>query len=112
MRQYKPSIQRVDAQVGRLLGALADAGVERNTLVIIHADHGQNLLDHGTFGHGQDLYDASLRVPLVMRWPGHLPAGQRVDGLVRLVDVYPTVAELAGLGVPAVLDGRSLVGLA
>jgi arylsulfatase A-like enzyme len=111
MQQYAPAVQRVDREVGRLLDALGELGLEQNTLVVLHGDHGQNLFERGGFGHGWDLYEPSLRVPLLMRWPQGLPAGRQVGALVRLVDVFPTVAELAGLDISNVLDGRSLVSL-
>jgi arylsulfatase A-like enzyme len=112
MAQYPRDAARVDSEVGRLLRALAAFGFDQNTLVVLHADHGQDLLEHGGVGHGNDLYESSLRVPLIMRWPRGLPAGRRVDALVRLVDIFPSVAELAGVPIPADLAGRSLVGLA
>jgi arylsulfatase A-like enzyme len=108
---YQPSVLRSDAEVGRLLDTLHALRLDRNTIVVLHADHGQALMERGGFGHGADLYEEGLRVPLIMRWPEHLPAGKRVDGLVTLVDVFPTLAELAGVPVPAQLDGRSLVAL-
>jgi arylsulfatase A-like enzyme len=111
MRQYAPAVQRVDREVGRLLEALGELGLEQNTLVVLHGDHGQNLFERGGFGHGWDLYEPSLRVPLLMRWPQGLPAGRHVGALVRLVDVFPTVTELAGVDIANVLDGRSLVSL-
>jgi arylsulfatase A-like enzyme len=109
--QYGPSVLRVDAEVGRLVQAVVDLGFARNTLIVLHADHGQSLLEHGQLGAGKDLYESSLRVPLIMWEAGRLPAGRRVDALVRLIDVFPTVATLAGIPVPPGLDGQSLVGL-
>ena len=111
MAQYEPSVLRVDDEVGRLLQALTDLALTNNTLVVLHADNGQGLLDRSGFGHGTDLYEPSVRVPLLMRWPGQLQAGQRVEALARLVDIFPTVVDLVGLAVPGGLDGRSLVPL-
>jgi arylsulfatase len=108
---YEPAVQRVDGEVGRLLDAVAELGLEQHTLVVLHADHGQNLFERSGFGHGGDLYEPSLHVPLLMRWPRGLPSGHRVESLVRLVDVFPTLAELAGLDVPNALDGRGLARL-
>ncbi len=109
--EYQPSVLRADNEVGRLLHALADLGLDQNTLVILHADHGQGLLEHSSFGHGTDLYEPSLHVPLIMRWPHRLPAGRRVDALTALVDVLPTILDLVGLPVPSGINGRSVATL-
>jgi arylsulfatase A-like enzyme len=109
IEQYVPAVATADVQVGRLLRSLDELGLADNTLVVLHGDHGQSLLDRGGFGHGHNLYEPNLRVPLIMRWPGHLPAGRPVGGLARLVDVFPTVNELAGVTPPRAIDGQSLV---
>lgn len=101
-----------DNDIGRLLQALADLGLDQDTLVVLHADHAQSMLAHSRYGQGTDLYESSLHVPLLMRWPRGLPAGRRVNALVRLVDVFPTVADLAGLPAPAPVDGHSIASLA
>jgi len=106
---YRPAVEQTDREVGRLLDVLDRLGMAGNTIVVLHGDHGQELLDHGGFGHGDSLYEPALRVPLLMRWPGRLPAGRRIDALTRLVDMFPTVAELSGLRLPPALDGNSLV---
>ncbi len=111
MLLYQPSVSQLDVEVGRLLGALAARGFERNTIVIFHADEGLRLLEHRQFGKGETLYEADLRVPLLMRWPNGLPAGRRVNALVRLIDLFPTIAALARLTPPAALEGRSLLPL-
>src|SRR5262249_48250998 len=110
-QQYPRSVSRTDSEVGRLVQALVDLGVARNTLVVLHGDHGQSLLEHGYLGHGNDLYEPSMRVPLLMWQAGTLPAGRHVNTLVRLIDIFPTVAELSGIRSPDNGDGRSLVPL-
>jgi arylsulfatase A-like enzyme len=75
-------------------------GLEKNTIVAITADHGEEFLDHGHSGHDKTLYDEVLRVPLLIRYPGHVAAGRQVDGQIRLMDVGPTLLRLAGLRQP------------
>lgn len=112
LRDYDPDLQKTDVAVGRLLDALARDGLDKNTLVILHADHGQSLGEHYYFGHGKNLFDPTLRIPLVMRFPEHLPAGKRVQTTARNIDIFPTVMELTGYGVPPGLDGTSLLAKA
>ena len=107
-RLYEAELAYVDAEVGRLLDGLRDLGLEGDTLVVLTADHGEEFLDHGGFEHGHTLYDELTRVPLVMRLPDHLPAGRLVRGTAALVDVAPTLCELAGIPAPAGFVGRSL----
>src|ERR1700687_1387018 len=109
--QYPGRVAAADAAVGRLLQAIADFGLERQTLVVLHADHGRSLLEHGGVLLGGELYESSVHVPLIVRWPGALPAGHRVDTLVHLIDIFPTLAYVAGLSTPRNLDGESLNGV-
>ena len=107
LQAYDEEISFADAMIGRLLNAIEVRGETEETLVIVTADHGESLNEHDyLFDHGDHLYDASLRVPLVVRGPG-VKAGERVSCQVRLLDVGSTLAETAGLeGPPA--EGRSL----
>jgi arylsulfatase A-like enzyme len=93
------------------LAALLDA-VERRThdqaLVVVTADHGEGLGQHHWLEHATNLYDEQIHVPLLVRWPGEVPAGRRIATPVGLVDVAPTVLALAGIESPAPRDGRSL----
>jgi arylsulfatase A-like enzyme len=109
LREYDPDLQKTDQAVGHLLDALREGGLDQHTLVILHADHGQSLGEQFYFGHGKNLYDASLRIPLILRAPGRLPAGGRIASMVRNVDLFPTVLEFAGYTIPSGLDGRSLI---
>ena len=102
----------IDDQLARVLAALDATGQAGNTLVIFTSDHGELLGDHGIYTKGPFLYDPALRVPLILRWPGVLPAGRRVAGLAELGQLAPTVAEAAGLGVPAAMQMPSLLPLA
>ncbi len=107
--RYDGEISYADAQIGRLLDALDDSGVTDNALVVFTADHGESFGEHGVFfEHGFDLYEESIRIPLVLAMPGHLPEGTRVPGLVQLADVFPTALDVLGVPLPAGLDGQTL----
>ena len=103
---YYGMISHLDAQVGRLLNALADSGHADDTIVVYTADHGLAVGQHGLLGK-QNVYDHSVRVPLIVRGPG-IPAGQRLEGLCYLHDVFPTILDLAGVEVPPDCEGMSL----
>ncbi len=98
-----------DQQVGRLLEGLEDLGVGENTLVILTSDHGEGLGEHGELTHGFFVYQSTVHVPLLMRLPGRIPAGNRISAPVNLVDVLPTVLDLTGIRHPEGLEGRSLL---
>ena len=104
---YYGMISHLDAQIGRLLDALAASGHAEDTIVVYAADHGLAVGQHGLLGK-QNVYDHSLRVPLIFRGPG-IPAGQRREGLCYLHDVFPTILDLAGLEIPSGCEGASLV---
>lgn len=97
---YDGEVAYADAQIGRLLDWIDRAGLQESTLVVATSDHGEGLGDHGEDEHMLFVYDSTLRVPLLMRWPGVLRAGARVEGQFRSVDLLPTLIEL--LGLPAV----------
>jgi arylsulfatase A-like enzyme/tetratricopeptide (TPR) repeat protein len=109
---YDGEVAYTDAVLGRLLARLDRLRLRDQTLVIVTADHGEGLGEHGEAEHGFFLYDTTLHVPLVMRWPAGLPAGVRADGLARSIDLVPTILDLVGArdATPAGLAGRSLAG--
>jgi arylsulfatase A-like enzyme len=109
---YDGEIAWVDSQVGRLLDALAQAGVARDTLLVLTSDHGEEFFEHGAKTHRQQLHRESVHVPLILRWPAGLPAGERVQGPVGIIDVAPPVYGLLGLAPPAGLSGTDLAGVA
>ncbi len=76
------------------------------------SDHGEAFLEHGTTVHGKNYDPEVYQIPLLMKWPGHILAGQRVDTLVRSIDIVPTLYDLLGLPLPASFEGRSLLPLA
>ncbi len=92
---YDGGIRATDQLVKELLDTLEEQGLSDNTLVVVTADHGEDLGDHHRYYfHGNSVYDSTLRVPLVMRWPGRIPAGQVVSDLAQNVDLFPTLTEL------------------
>ncbi len=103
---YYGMVSHLDAQVGQVLHALETSGHADDTIVVYTADHGLALGQHGLLGK-QNLYDHSIRVPLIVRGPG-IPAGQRRRGLCYLHDLFPTLLDLAGVDAPPT-EGRSLV---
>ncbi len=108
IQAYDNEIRSLDDAIGRLMEALGPR--LDDTLLVITSDHGESLTEHGYyFDHGDNLYDPSLRVPLLIRWPGKIPAGLRVDCQVGGVDLAPTLLELAGLPDLHPRDGLSRV---
>lgn len=103
-------IHYLDRSVGRFLGLLERLGLSGRTLVVLTADHGDQFGEHGRAGHGESLHNRVLHVPLGFRWPGYIEAGAS-DAPVQLVDVLPTILDLAGVAYADGLDGRSLVPL-
>jgi len=104
---YAGEIAFVDAQLGRLLAALAERGPVEETLLVVTSDHGESLGEHGESTHAYTLYDATQRVPLLMRGSG-LPQGRVVRDLVGLVDVAPTLLALVGAPPLEATDGVDL----
>jgi arylsulfatase A-like enzyme len=104
--RYDGGVAYADHELGRLLDALAARGLAENTIVVVTADHGEPLGDRREIFHGRSLWNELVRVPLVM-WVPELAGGVRVDEVVSLLDVAPTLVELAGLPVPPSFVGRS-----
>jgi arylsulfatase A-like enzyme len=104
---YYASISYTDAQVGRLLGALEKEGLAKDTVVVFWGDHGWQLGDHGLW-HKHTNFELATRAPLIVSVPSGKSAGKKCEAPVEFVDVYPTLADLCGLPVPAGLDGKSL----
>jgi arylsulfatase A-like enzyme/Tfp pilus assembly protein PilF len=107
---YDGEVAYVDAVVGKLLEQLRTKKLYESALVAVMADHGEALGEHGERGHGIFLYDPTIRVPLVIKLPG-THAVERVDARVELVDVLPTLLQVAGVAVPRSVQGESLLGL-
>ncbi len=107
-RAYLATVSYVDAQIGKMLNALEEAGLRENTIVMLWSDHGWHLGDMGIWGKATN-YEIATRVPLIVTTP-NMPAtvkGTKTDALVELVDMYPTLCDLAEVALPKHLEGQS-----
>lgn len=104
---YFAMIAETDAMLGHLLAALDELGLRDSTCVIFISDHGENAMEHHQF-YKMNLYESSARVPLIIAGPG-VQMGLQVAAPASLVDIYPTLMDMAGTGTPAGLDGHSLM---
>src|SRR5262249_51568247 len=107
LADYYAMISHLDAQVGRILDALAASKRAANTIVVFAGDNGLAVGKHGLMGK-QTVYDHSIRVPLLLSGPG-IPRRQRSQALVYLFDLFPTLADLAGVKAPPTVEGTSLL---
>ena len=107
---YYACVSYVDAQVGLMIDALEKEGVRENTIIVVWGDHGWHLGEMGIWGKATN-YEIATRVPLIFWTPGMKQRGKGTEVLVELVDLYPTLCELAGLEKPVHLAGRSLLPL-
>lgn len=113
---YDGEVRVFDDLVGRWVRKLEELDLLEDTLVVILADHGEELLERGHVGHCScnlkgTLYDECIRIPLILRWPRRLPAGRAVRAQVSQIDLMPTLLELAGLPIPDYVEGSSLLPL-
>ena len=109
-RGYYACVSYVDAQVGRIVAELERLDLAKDTIIVLVGDHGFSLGEHGLWGKLTNFED-STRSPLIIAAPGRAAGGGRTPALVELVDVYPTLCDLAGLPKPDRLEGTSLVPL-
>jgi uncharacterized sulfatase len=107
IRAYLACVSYMDAQAGVVLDALKRLGLEENTVVVFCGDHGWHLGEHGLW-HKRSLFEECAQVPFIVAAPGTKGLGKRSSSLVELLDVYPTLCDLAGLPAPKVLEGKSL----
>jgi arylsulfatase A-like enzyme len=113
---YDGKVRRTDEEIARILGGLDRLGLADTTLVIVSADHGEELLDHGFIGHASTslagtLFDELIRVPLIMAYPPLLPPGRVITTQVEGIDIFPTILDLLEIASPPVMQGRSLLPL-
>ena len=108
---YNGCIAYLDATVEKLFDYLRQQGVYDNSLIVLAADHGESLGEHGELTHSIFLYDSTIHVPLVIKLPGNRDAGQHVAATASLVDVAPTILQALGTTPPAAMQGRSLLSL-
>ena len=111
---YDAEIREVDLLFGSMLDILKDKGLLGETLIVLTADHGEELLDHGFVGHASTslqakLYEELIRIPLIFSWPGHVPVNRIEDGLASQIDVLPTVLSLLGWEPPGAVEGINLL---
>ncbi len=107
-RLYDEAIAYTDDEVGRFVDALRERGLLDDTVLVVTSDHGEAFGEHGSLHHGQDLYDETTHVPLVLRYPRAAPAGRRVAEVVTLRDVAATIQALAAPGETPTLPGVPL----
>lgn len=106
---YDSEIAFTDRHIGRLLDGLAERGLYDDALIILTADHGEELMDRHTIGHGGTLYNELIHVPLIVKYPGREGAGRVVEGNVGLIDLYPTVTEYLQVALEHRVSGRSFL---
>jgi arylsulfatase A-like enzyme/Flp pilus assembly protein TadD len=109
---YDGEIAFVDSQVDRLSSELRAKGLYDRTLIVFTSDHGEGLGEHGEEAHGFFLYDSTLRVPLIVKFPESRWRGRVVSEQVRGIDLAPTILGVLGIAAPAQMQGRTLVKLA
>ena len=107
--RYDGGILWMDQQIRALLCSLEEQGLLDNTCVVITADHGEEFKEHGGYTHGSSLYGEVLRVPLIFYYPGFIRKGARIERHVSLMDLAPTIIDLAGIKIPGGMDGVSLM---
>lgn len=115
VRSYDSEIYYTDHNIGKLLQVLDEMHIKDSTMVVLVADHGESLGQHDYVGHGRHVYEGIIHIPFIVRYPGHVTAGQVIDTPVSIIDVTPTVVDLsvknvvvAKKKVPIVFSGRSL----
>ncbi len=105
---YYALITQIDDQIGEIMDLLEETGQIDNTVVVFTSDHGEMLGDHGLLYKGCRFYEGGVRVPLIFNWPKRFQARTKATGLVELIDITPTLLDLADLPVPEHMQGRSL----
>jgi arylsulfatase A-like enzyme len=104
---YDSTIAYVDAEIGRALGHIKKAGLYDESLIIVLADHGEALFEHKAWGHSRNVFEETTRVPLLVKFPASMNLRGRVQRVVQLTDIFPTLTDLFGQRVP--LPGKSLL---
>lgn len=106
IQAYYATISFLDAQVGRVLEALDDLGMRDNTIIVFTSDHGYHMGEHGYY-QKKTLFEDSDRVPMIVSYPGMKHRGQSSNALIEIIDLYPTLSDLAGIQVPEYVSGSS-----
>lgn len=105
---YYGLVSQIDYNIGRVLDELDRLGLADNTIVVYTSDHGEMMAEHGAWTKGRTGYEATIRVPLIIRLPKVFAGGKRSDELVCLIDLLPTLLDAAGLDIPENIQGKSL----
>lgn len=112
MRYYYASVEwGVDRQVGELMQALEGKGIDKNTIIVFTADHGDFMGEYNMVRKAMFLYDALLRVPMLWYAPGLIESGKVVKGVSQNADIFPTLLDLSGISIPGFVSGVSLKGV-
>lgn len=106
---YDAEVAFTDHHFGQLVDSLKKRELYDSTAILLVSDHGEAFFEHGDWGHGNSLYQEQLAVPLVIKLPGQVGAGQRVEALAQHVDLLPTILDLLGVPVPTHIQGNSLL---
>ncbi|MEK3914577.1 sulfatase [Paenibacillus sp. FSL H7-0331] len=101
---YDAEIRYLDDLLGELDAHLLNLGIREDTLLILFGDHGESLTEHDIYWDHCGLYEQTVHVPLIMRWPGHIPEAKRVKGFVQHADLLPTILEAAARAAPTGID--------
>lgn len=107
---YDGAVAYLDSCIGTVLDFLEKEALLEDTLILVMADHGELLGQHGIYTH-DNVYDANTHIPFIMRYPAKLPKGARFGGLVGTIDILPTVLDLCGIDSAGSVDGKSVTGL-
>lgn len=110
MKDYLRTIRAVDENVGRMLKYLDDSGLAKNTIVIYSSDQGFYLGEHGWYDK-RWMFEQSLKMPFLIRWPGVIKKGLNSDALIQNIDYAPTFLDVAGVEIPKAIQGKSLIPL-
>ena len=108
---YYGLVSQIDYNIGLILNELDKLGLTGNTIVVYTADHGEMMSEHRAWTKGMTGYDATIRVPLIIRYGKQFSDGRTVDDLVCSIDLLPTLLDLSGLDIPGNVQGKSLTGL-
>jgi arylsulfatase A-like enzyme len=106
---YNAEVTYTDEQVGKLLAKLEQLGLKKNTLVVLTGDHGESLGAHGEPTHGNFLFDTTVLIPLILNRDDRIPAGRRIEKMVRSIDIAPTILDYLGIDDDSSAQGVSLL---
>ncbi|HGJ66199.1 TPA: sulfatase [bacterium] len=109
--QYDGAVAYMDSCIQNIFTTLEALGLEENTLVVITADHGETLDEHSCYFDHHGVYECTLTIPLIFKFPGRVPAGKRFSDYTQHKDIVPTILELMGIDIDQHFDGRSLCPL-